>query len=76
MRFYYQHHIGCYSAIAILSEAKFVEIPSSIDNDFKITPAQLEAAITPKTKMVFLTHQTTLVVLCIVKQNTERWLLF
>ncbi len=42
-----------YSAIAILSEAKFVEIPSSIDNDFKITPAQLEAASTPKTKMVF-----------------------
>ena len=42
-----------YSAIAILCEAKFVEIPSSIDNDFKITPAQLEAAITPKTKMIF-----------------------
>jgi aspartate aminotransferase len=42
-----------YSAIAILSEAKFVEIPSSIDNDFKITPAQIESAITPKTKMVF-----------------------
>jgi aspartate aminotransferase len=42
-----------YSAIAILSEAKFVEIPSSIDNDFKITPTQLEAAITPNTKMVF-----------------------
>jgi aspartate aminotransferase len=42
-----------YSAIAILSEAKFVEIPSSIDDDFKITPAQLAAAITPKTKMVF-----------------------
>ncbi|QTE22151.1 pyridoxal phosphate-dependent aminotransferase [Polaribacter cellanae] len=42
-----------YSAIAILCEAKYVEIPSSIENDFKITPAQLEAAITPKTKMVF-----------------------
>tara|TARA_B110001469_G_scaffold54815_1_gene52880 strand:+ start:388 stop:1575 length:1188 start_codon:yes stop_codon:yes gene_type:complete len=42
-----------YSAIAILCEAKFVEIPSSIEDDFKITPAQLEAAITPKTKMVF-----------------------
>ncbi|MDB2571018.1 MAG: pyridoxal phosphate-dependent aminotransferase [Polaribacter sp.] len=42
-----------YSAIAILCEAKFIEIPSSIDDDFKITPAQLEAAITPKTKMVF-----------------------
>ena len=42
-----------YSAIAILCEATYVEIPSSIDNDFKITPDQLEAAITPKTKMVF-----------------------
>lgn len=42
-----------YSAIATLCEAKFVEIPSSIDNDFKITPEQLEAAITPKTKMIF-----------------------
>jgi len=42
-----------YSAIATLCEAKFVEISSSIDNDFKITPAQLEAAITPKTKMIF-----------------------
>ncbi len=42
-----------YSAIATLCEAKFVEIPSSIDNDFKITPTQLEAAITPKTKMIF-----------------------
>jgi aspartate aminotransferase len=42
-----------YSAIAILCEATYVEIPSSVDNDFKITPAQLEAAITPKTKMIF-----------------------
>ncbi|SHM79849.1 pyridoxal phosphate-dependent aminotransferase [Polaribacter sp. KT 15] len=42
-----------YSAISILSQAKFVEIPSSIDDDFKITPAQLERAITPKTKMIF-----------------------
>ena len=31
----------------------FVEIPSSIETDFKITPEQLEASITPKTKMVF-----------------------
>ena len=42
-----------YSAISILSEATFVEIPSTIDTNFKITPEQLEAAITPKTKMVF-----------------------
>ena len=42
-----------YSAIATLCEASFVEIPSSIVTDFKITPEQLEAAITPKTKMIF-----------------------
>jgi len=42
-----------YSAIAILSEATYVEIPSTVETDFKITPAQLEAAITPKTKLVF-----------------------
>lgn len=29
-----------------------VAIPSSLETDFKITPKQLEAAITPKTKMV------------------------
>lgn len=29
-----------------------VRIPSGIDKDFKISPEQLEAAITPKTKMV------------------------
>ncbi len=42
-----------YSAIATLAEARYVEIPSTIDTDFKITPRQLEEAITPKTKMVF-----------------------
>lgn len=30
-----------------------VEVPTSIDTDFKITPAQLEAAITPSTKMIW-----------------------
>ena len=42
-----------YSAIATLCEATSIEVPSTIATDFKITPAQLEAAITPKTKMVF-----------------------
>ncbi|MDG2372571.1 MAG: pyridoxal phosphate-dependent aminotransferase [Flavobacteriaceae bacterium] len=41
-----------YSAIVTLSEAKSVVIPSSIETDFKITPDQLEKAITSKTKMV------------------------
>lgn len=42
-----------YSAIATLCEATSIEIPSTIETNFKITPEQLEAAITPKTKMVF-----------------------
>ena len=42
-----------YSAIATLAEATYKEIPSSIETDFKITPQQLEAAITPKTKLIF-----------------------
>jgi len=42
-----------YSAISILAEATYIEIPSTVETDFKITPAQLEAAITPKTKMIF-----------------------
>jgi len=41
-----------YSAIATLAEANAIIIPSTIENDFKITPEQLEAAITPKTKLV------------------------
>ncbi len=42
-----------YSAISILAEATYKEIPSTIETDFKITPEQLEAAITPKTKLIF-----------------------
>ena len=41
-----------YSAIATLAEANSIIIPSTIETDFKITPQQLEAAITPKTKLV------------------------
>ena len=42
-----------YEAIVNLCEAIPVVISTSIDEDFKITPEQLEAAITPKTKLVF-----------------------
>ena len=41
-----------YSAIATFAEAKSIIIPSSLETDFKITPEQLEAALTPKTKLV------------------------
>ncbi len=41
-----------YSDISKLAGGVPVEIPSSIESDFKITPKALEAAITPKTKMM------------------------
>lgn len=40
-----------YSEMVVLAEGKSVFINTNIDSDFKITPAQLEAAITPKTKL-------------------------
>lgn len=42
-----------YRDIVGLSEAIAVEVRTSIDQDFKMTPEQLEAAITPKTKMLW-----------------------
>ena len=41
-----------YSDIAKVAGGVPVEITTSINNDFKVTPAELEAAITPKTKMI------------------------
>jgi aspartate aminotransferase len=42
-----------YNDIVKLSEGVPVEVKTSIDTDFKMTAAQLEAAITPKTKMIW-----------------------
>lgn len=42
-----------YSDIVKIAEGVPVEVPTSIENDFKMTPSQLEAAITPKTKMLW-----------------------
>nr|WP_297308144.1 pyridoxal phosphate-dependent aminotransferase [uncultured Flavobacterium sp.] len=42
-----------YSEIIKLSGGVPVEVATSVESDFKMTPAQLEAAITPKTKMIW-----------------------
>lgn len=42
-----------YSDIVKIAEGIPVEVRTTIENDFKITPQQLEAAITPKTKMIW-----------------------
>lgn len=41
-----------YAAIAHLCEAKWIEILAPVEQHYKITPEQLEAHITPKTKLV------------------------
>ena len=43
-----------YVEMVKLAEGKSVLVEASLENDFKITPGQLEAAITPKTKMLLL----------------------
>ncbi len=40
-----------YSELVKLCQGEVVFVPCSIENKYKITPAQLEAAITPKTKL-------------------------
>ena len=42
-----------YADIVKLSDGVPVEVITSIETDFKMTPQQLEAAITPKTKMIW-----------------------
>jgi aspartate aminotransferase len=40
-----------YSELVKIARAKVVEVHTSLESGFKITPAQLEAAITPKSKL-------------------------
>ncbi len=41
-----------YKEIIKVAEGKAVFIPATIENNFKVTPAQLEAAITPKSRLL------------------------
>ena len=43
-----------YPQMVLLAGGTPVHIPAGFDQNFKITPAQLEAAITPKTRMLIL----------------------
>lgn len=42
-----------YSEIVKMAGGIPIEVPTSVETNFKITPEQLEAAITPKTKMIW-----------------------
>ena len=41
-----------YKEIVKVAEGKSVFIPATVEQEFKVTPAQIEAAITPKTKLI------------------------
>jgi len=43
-----------YKPMIELAGGKMVEVPTTVDSDFKCTPAELEAAITPNTKAIML----------------------
>ena len=43
-----------YDAMVHLAQGKSIVLPSSIDTEYKVSAAQIEAAITPKTKLLFL----------------------
>lgn len=45
-----------YPEMVKLTLAKTVVLPTSVSNDFKINPAELEKAITPKTKLLILNY--------------------
>ena len=42
-----------YADLIKLAEGTPVELPTTVESNFKITPEQLEAAITPKTRMIW-----------------------
>jgi aspartate aminotransferase len=43
-----------YSDLVQMTGASYVLVPGSFDNDFKITPAQLRAALTPRSRLLML----------------------
>lgn len=45
-----------YSEMVSLNEGKVISVSTTVETDFKITPAQLEKAITPKTKLFLFSN--------------------
>jgi aminotransferase len=45
-----------YGPTAIFAEGKVVYVPTSVENDFQVTAADIEARITARTKLLFLAY--------------------
>ena len=63
-----------YQAIVELAEGVPVYLEGSIENDFKATAAQLEAAITPKTKVVIYSSPSNPRAVCLPGRKQQRLL--
>ena len=62
-----------YSEMVVLAEGKSVYIDTTIESDFKITPEQLEAAITPKSKVFMFSSPCNPTGSVIQKLNWKHW---
>lgn len=65
-----------YPEMVKLAEGTPVIVRAGIEQDFKITPEQLEAAITPNTRALIYAHPPTLQGLYTAKRNLQDWLLY
>ncbi|MCL1850950.1 MAG: pyridoxal phosphate-dependent aminotransferase [Bacteroidetes bacterium] len=60
-----------YKAIAALAGAKIVEIPTKLEDDFKVTPQQLRNVITPKTKLMMFSSPSNPTGMLYTKEELE-----
>lgn len=61
-----------YKEIAKFAEANIIYIPTLLEDDFKVTPAQLRAAITPKTKMIMFSSPSNPTGMLFSKEELEQ----
>ena len=63
-----------YSELVKIARGKVVEVHTSLESGFKITPAQLENAITPRRKCSCFLPPAIRRAQCIVRKNWKNWL--
>lgn len=60
-----------YPDMVILTDAKPVCVPTGIESGFKLTPEQLEAAITPRTRLIILNSPSNPTGVCYTRAELE-----
>jgi aspartate aminotransferase len=62
-----------YPDMAMMADAKPVFVPAGIDQGFKMTAAQLERAITPKSRLLWINSPPIRPARCIPPRSCARW---